>query len=195
MSNEEETVPVSANRGRLPLFLRPYACTVGLQVVKWAKKRHRKGPNTVLTREQLRKTEQWQSLNAIWRTLTQEQRQELGPRFRSLTEYLRRTAQPPRDFAAEDAAYLEELGSEARAFALEREREGLNVYDGLMKLVRRSSFEGPDKVLFFFQLRYGSKYPWIQGQREELEELMELVWRRSLERGFVPGEGFPAPGG
>lgn len=145
----------------------------------------------MLTREELKRTQEWQSLNAIWRGLTPEQREELGEQFRGLTEFIRSSARPPRDTAAEDAAYLQELGNEAQAFARAREREGLNVYDGLMKLVRRSSFEGPDKLLFFFQLRYGGKYPWIQAQREELEELIDLVWRRSLERGFVPGEGFP----
>lgn len=145
----------------------------------------------MLTREQLKQTEEWQSLNAIWQALTPEQREKLSPRFRLLTDYLRNTAQPPRDTAAEDRAYLEELGNEAQAFARAREAEGMNVYDGLMKLLRRSSFEGPDKLMFYFELRYGSKYPWIQEQRAELEELMELVWRRSVERGFVPGEGFP----
>ncbi len=145
----------------------------------------------MLSREQVRKTRQWQELNAIWQALSREQRESLTPQFRSLTEFLRAAAQPPRDTAAEDAAYQQELGNEALAFAREREREGLNVYDGLMKLVARSTFESPEKVLFFFQLRYGKKYPWVEEQRAELEELIALAWRRSLERGFVPGEGFP----
>lgn len=145
----------------------------------------------MLTREQLKQTQEWRSLNAIWQALTPEQREALTPRFRALTQFLRAAVPPPRDTAAEDAAYLEQLGNEARAFALAREQEGLNVYDGLMKLLRRSSFEGPDKLMFFFQLRYGKKYPWIAEYEAELAELMDLAWRRSLERGFVPGEGFP----
>lgn len=145
----------------------------------------------MLTREQLKQTEEWQSLNAIWQAMTPEQRETLSPRFRLLTDYLRATVQPPRDIAAEDRAYLEELGNEAQAFARAREAEGLNVYDGLMKLLRRSSFEGPDKLMFYFTLRYGQKYPWIAENAAELAELMDLVWRRSVERGFVPGEGFP----
>lgn len=145
----------------------------------------------MLDREQLRKTHEWQNLNAIWRALTPEQKEALSAQFRALTDFLRAAARVPEDYAAQDAAYLEELGNEARAFAQEREAEGMNVYAGLMKLLRRSSFEGPDKLMFYFELRYGSKYPWVQERREELEELMELAWRRSVERGFVPGEGFP----
>lgn len=145
----------------------------------------------MLSREQVRQTREWRDLNAIWQALSREQREALTPQFRALTEYLRKSLSPPRDYAAEDAAYQQALGNEALAFAREREAEGLNVYQGLMKLVRRSSFEGPDKVLFFFELRYGGKYPWVKERREELEELIALVWKRSLERGFVPGEGFP----
>ena len=145
----------------------------------------------MLTREQLRKTEQWQALNDIWQALSPRQRSAITPQFQLLSDYIRASARPPRDYAAEDAAYQSQLGSDALAFARQREAEGLNVYDGLMKLVRRSTFEGPEKVLFFFQLKYGKKYPWIEENREELAELIDLVWRRSLERGFVPGEGYP----
>jgi hypothetical protein len=147
----------------------------------------------MLNREEMKKTQEWQSLNAIWRALTAQQREALSPQFRTLSDFIRATARVPRDLAAEDAAYQNELSNDALAFAQQREQEGLNVYDGLMKLLRRSSFEGPDKVLFFFQLRYGDKYPWAKENVDELSELIELAWRRSLERGFVPGEGFPRP--
>lgn len=35
----------------------------------------------MLTREQLKQTKQWQALNAIWKTLTPQQRQSIGPEF------------------------------------------------------------------------------------------------------------------
>jgi hypothetical protein len=145
----------------------------------------------MLTREQLRKTEQWQALNAIWQVLSPQQRSAITPQFQLLSDYIRTSVAPPRDFAAEDGDYQSQLGADARLFARSREAEGMNVYDGLMKLVRRSTFESPEKVLFFFELKYGKKYPWVEENRDELAELIDLVWRRSLERGFVPGEGFP----
>lgn len=145
----------------------------------------------MLNREQLRQTEQWQALNIIWKQLTPQQRTAITPQFQLLSEYLRQSLQPPKDYAAEDAAYQSALGNDALAFAQAREAEGMNVYDGLLKLISRSSFEGPEKVLFFFELKYGKKYPWVAQNRDELAELIALAWERMVERGFVPGEGLP----
>lgn len=50
----------------------------------------------MLSREQVRQTRQWQELNAIWQALSREQREALTPQFRSLTEFLRESLQPPR---------------------------------------------------------------------------------------------------
>ena len=145
----------------------------------------------MLNRDQLKQTKQWQALNSIWKQLTPQQKEAITPEFQLLSDFIRQTVQPPRDYAAEDASYQSELGNDALAFAKQREAEGMNVYDGLLKLVSRSTFEGPDKVLFFFELKYGKKYPWVRENRDELTEIIALVWKRLLERGFVPGEGMP----
>lgn len=145
----------------------------------------------MLTREQLRQTEQWQALNAIWKQLTPEQKQAVTPELQLLTDFIRRTVTPPRDYRAEDAAYKDALSNEAAAFAAEREQAGQNLYEGLMKIVSRSSFESQEKVMVYFDLKYRRRYDWVTEQRDELLEILDLVWQRLLERGFVPGEGFP----
>ena len=145
----------------------------------------------MLSRDQLKQTEQWQALNAIWKQLTPQQRAAITPQFQLLSVFIQQTVQPPRDYAAEDANYKAALSNDALSFARSREAEGINVYEGLLKLVSRSTFESPEKVLFFFDLKYGKKYPLVTEHRDELAEVLDLVWRRLLERGFVPGEGFP----
>ncbi|MCD8145929.1 MAG: hypothetical protein LUD84_01405 [Clostridiales bacterium] len=144
----------------------------------------------MLTREQLKQTKQWQALNAIWKTLTPQQRQSIGPEFQCLSDFIRDNSRPPADYAAEDADYQSHLSNDACRFAKEREAAGQNIYDGLMKIISRSTFESPEKVMVFFDLKYKRKYPWVTENRDELLEILDLVWNRLVERGFVPGEGF-----
>lgn len=144
-----------------------------------------------MTREELKKTREWQALNAIWKTMTKEQRHKILGEFKYLTQFINRNATPPVDCAAEDAAYQEALSTEAAAFARAREAEGHNLYAAFLRLIGGSTFESPDKVLFFFQLKYGARCPWLQEYPDEVAEILDLAWRRQVARGFVPGEGFP----
>lgn len=145
----------------------------------------------MLTREQLKQTRQWQALNAIWKTLTTQQRQAIGPEFQCLSDFIRDNSRPPVDYAAEDADYQSHLSNDACRFAREREAAGQNIYDGFKKIISRSTFESPEKVMVFFDLKYKQKYPWVTENRDELLEILDLVWNRLVDRGFVPGEGFP----
>lgn len=144
----------------------------------------------MLTRDQLKQTEQWQALNAIWKQLNPQQRQAITQEFQLLSNFIQNSLEPPKDYSAEDAAYKDHLSNDAAAFAQQREQEGQNLYSGLMKMLSRSSFESPEKFMVFFDLKYGKKYPWLEEYRDELLEILDLVWERLLERGFVPGEGF-----
>lgn len=145
----------------------------------------------MLTRDQLKQSEQWQALNTIWKQLTPQQKQAVTPSFQLLSNFIQITAQPVKDYAAEDAEYLSELSNDAAAFAAHMEQQGHNLYQGMMKMISRSSFESPEKFLIFFDLKYKSKYQWVDEYRDELLEILDLVWKRLVERGFVPGEGFP----
>lgn len=145
----------------------------------------------MLTREQLRQTEQWQALNNIWKQLSPQQKQAITPEFQLLSAFIQQTVEPPKDYSVEDAGYKEHLSNDAAAFAAQREQAGQNLYDGMMKLLSRSTFESPEKFMIFFDLKYQKKYPWVTENRDELLEILDLVWNRIVERGFVPGEGFP----
>lgn len=144
----------------------------------------------MLNRDQLKQTEQWQALNTIWKQLTPQQKTAITPEFQLLSGFIQQTLQPPKDYAAEDADYLSHLSNDAADFAREREAAGQNIYSGLMKIVSKSTFESPEKVMIFFDLKYQRKYSWVTEHRDELLEILDLVWKRLLERGFVPGEGF-----
>lgn len=144
----------------------------------------------MLTREQLMQTEQWKALHAIWKQLTPAQRQAITPEFQLLSNFIQSSIEPPKDYSAEDAAYKTQLGSDAAAFAEVREQAGQNLYTGMMQMISRSTFESPEKFMIFFDLKYQRKYPWVDEHRDELLEILDLVWNRLLERGFVPGEGF-----
>ncbi len=143
----------------------------------------------MLSREQLKQTEQWQALNQIWKVLTAEQRGTVGASFQLLSNFIQTTIEPPKDYTAEDASYKEELSSGGALFAEELERGGLNLYDGFLKIIARSTFESPEKVMVFFDLKYKSRYDWVTENRDEVLEILDLAWRRLVERGFVPGEG------
>lgn len=145
----------------------------------------------MLTRDQLKQTKQWQALNAIWKAMSPQQRQAIGPEFQCLSDFIRDNTKPPVDYAAEDADYKSHLSNDASRFAQEREEAGQNLYTGLMKIIAKSTFESPEKVMVFFDLKYKNKYPWVTENRDELLEILDLVWNRMLERGFIPGEGFP----
>lgn len=144
----------------------------------------------MLNRDQLKQTEQWQALNSIWKQLTQQQKQAITPEFQLLSNFIQKTLKPPKDYTAEDADYKAQLSNDAAAFAAEREQAGQNLYDGMMKMISRSTFESPEKFMIFFDLKYKNKYPWVEENRDELLEILDLVWKRVTERGFVPGEGF-----
>lgn len=143
----------------------------------------------MLTREQLKQTQQWQALNEIWKAVPARQRQEIAPQFQCLSDFIRDNVPPPPDPDAQDAEYQSALSEPAREFAREREAEGQNLYRGLMQILSRSAFESPEKAMIYFDLKYKQKYAWVTERREELLEILNLVWERLLERGFVPGEG------
>lgn len=145
-----------------------------------------------MTRDDLKQTAQWQALNTIWKGMTGEQRKQLNDQFKLLTEFIKKNAKPTVNYAAMDAAYQDALSPEARQFAQLREQEdSKNLYADFMKLIGGSTFEEPEKVLFFYTLKYGRTYPWIQDYPDEVEEILNLAWKRHLERGFVPGQGYP----
>lgn len=146
----------------------------------------------MLTRDQLKQTEQWQALNAIWKELTPQQRQVVTPQIQLLSAFIQQTLEPPKDYTAEDTAYKDELSNDAAAFALYLERSGLNLYQLFSQLIAKSTFESADKLMIFFDLKYKSRYDWVTENRDEVLEVLELAWRRQVERGFVAGEGFPA---
>lgn len=144
-----------------------------------------------MTREQLKQTKEWQALNTIWKTMSRQQREQIMEEFKCLTHFIDAHARPVRDEAAIDANYKTELSPEAAAFAQEREAENCNLYADFLKLIGGSTFEGQDQVLFFYNLKYGKKYPWLQDYPDEVAEILDLAWKRQVQRGFVPGQGFP----
>lgn len=143
----------------------------------------------MLNRDQLKQTEQWQALNAIWKQLTPPQKKAITPEFQLLSAFIQNTLEPPKDYSAEDGAYKDALSNDAAAFAAQREQAGQNLYEGMMKMLLKSTFESPEKFMIFFDLKYKNKYPWVTEDRDELLEILDLVWKRATERGFVPGEG------
>lgn len=147
----------------------------------------------MLNRDQLKQTEQWQALNSIWKQLSPQQKQAIAPEFQLLSNFIQNTLEPPKDESAEDRDYKEHLSNDAAAFAEQREREGQNLYQGILAMLARSSFESPEKFMIFFDLKYRKKYPWVDENRDELLEILDLAWKRVVERGFVPGEGFSKP--
>lgn len=144
-----------------------------------------------MTREQLKQTKEWQALNTIWKTMSRQQRGQIMEEFKCLTHFIDANAKPMRNEAAIDADYKAVLSPEAAAFAREREAEGCNLYADFLKLIGGSTFEGQDQVLFFYNLKYGKNYLWLQDYPDEVAEILNLAWKRQVERGFVPGQGFP----
>lgn len=144
-----------------------------------------------MTRDELKQTKEWQALNTIWKTMTKDQRSQILNEFKCLTQFINQNATPPVDHAAEDRDYQKALSPAAAAFAQTREQEGQNLYQTFLKLIGGSTFEGPDKVLFFFHLKYDKRCPWLQEHPDEVGEILDLAWKRQVARGFVPGEGFP----
>lgn len=145
-----------------------------------------------MTRDELKQTKEWQALNTIWKTMTPQQRGAMTEEFKCLTHFIDAHARPPVNYDAIDAAYQDALSPRAAAFAREREgQDHQNLYAELMKLIAGSTFEGPEKVFFFYKLKYGKSCPWVQDSPDEVMEIVNLAWNRQVERGFVPGEGFP----
>lgn len=145
-----------------------------------------------MTRDELKQTKEWQALNTIWKTMSKEQRGTMMEEFKCLTHFIDTHAKPPVNYDAMDAAYKDALSAEAAEFAREREQQDhRNLYAEFMKLIGGSTFEEPEKVLFFYTLKYGRTCPWIQDYPDEVMEILDLAWKRQVERGFVPGEGFP----
>jgi hypothetical protein len=145
----------------------------------------------MLTRDQLKQTKEWQALNVIWKILTPQQKAAVEGEFQQLSAFIQSNTKPPVDYSAQDAAYKDQLSNDALAFAQAQEAEGRNLYQGFLTLISKSTFESPEKVMIFFDLKYQKKYSWVTENRDELLEILNLAWSRSVQRGFIPGEGFP----
>ncbi len=140
----------------------------------------------MLSKEEIIATKEWQSLNRIWKTMTAAQRATVQEEFKCLTDFVK--ANVAKDPAT---SYLDGLSPEARKFLLDEVKAGEpNLYHSLMSVIGGSLFEKQEDVLAYYLLKYGKSRPYLSENLPLVEEILSLCWKRQLEQGFRPGEGF-----
>lgn len=147
--------------------------------------------------DEYKQGEEWTALNAIWRSISKEQREANYDNFKIVTEFIKASylnknslvEEKSEETCVDDYRYLDKVSESAKNLVIDLVNKGeKNIYHSIMSIigVNRGKFKSEDQLWEYYSKRFGRERPYIYTHEDEIKEIISLCLIRMDLKGINP---------
>ena len=126
----------------------------------------------------IKKTKEWNALNAIWKACTTEQKTQLKSDFKVVAKFIReKHSLNTQSSVDHNYAYLNGISEEAKHFVISVVDKGeKNIYHSIMAILSTKSQLRKEELKAYYFQKYRTKRPYLIENSGLVTEVINLCW-------------------
>lgn len=128
----------------------------------------------------VKSSKEWQALNKIWKSCTQEQKNALHNEFKLVSSFVSEKVGLKFIGGCDDSfRYLNPLSDEAKQFVISLVAKGEpDLYHSIMAVLNNKRGATKEEIKEFYYKKYEFKRPYLKENCQLVDEVMELCWTK-----------------